>query len=178
VTNPYLRQKIQTQALRFCRSTNETTSKRLDTALALLRQSLAEGLVEQGDAVPELRKRVSAIFEGMTRWKAHQIAVTEASRAVHSAQIEADVQSEVVAGLELLLSSDACDLCRKIYNECRNVRLGHAFAQIGHDPDYSLIRHPPLHPHCQCSVIEILKPEFGGPKEVVWSPMLWQPQAA
>lgn len=112
----------------------------------------------------------------MKRWKAEQIAVTEASRAVHLAQIEADRQSGVVAGLELLLSADACELCRRVYNEARRVRLGQAFATIGTNPDYSTIHAPPIHPHCQCSMIEVLKPEYGGPADVQWAPTLDQPQ--
>ena len=104
------------------------------------------------------------------------IAATEASRAVHAAELTADVESEVVAGLELLLSSDACALCRKIASECKRVRLGESFATIGDNPHYKHIKHPPIHPRCQCSLLEILKPEYGGPVDPKWGTTLDQPQ--
>lgn len=119
---------------------------------------------------------MQGVFEEMPRWKAAQIAATEASRAVHAAQLTADEESGVVAGVELLLSSDACPLCRKVATEAKRVRLGDAFAVIGHNAHYSTVKHPPLHPHCQCAMIEILKPDWGGPEDVQWSETLQQPQ--
>lgn len=178
VTNPHLKHQIQHQALAFCDSTNQTTSKRLDVALKQLRKSLIEGMVTKGEALPQLRERVSTIFEGMSRSKAAQIAATEASRATHLAQLEADHQSEVVAGVELLLSSGACPLCRKIATEAPRVKLGQSFAVIGSNPVYRQIKSPPLHPHCQCAMVEVLLPEYGGPADVEWSETLDQPQKA
>lgn len=176
VVNPHLQSQIGQQALAFCRSTNGSTSKRLGDALTQLRQELVKGMVEEGESVRELTKRVSYVFEGLSTSHARMIAATEASRAVHAAELTADRESEVVAGLELLLSSDACPLCRKIATECRRVRLGEAFAVIGHNRDYATIRHPPLHPHCQCTVVEVLKPEYGGPIAPDWGNTLIQPQ--
>lgn len=176
VHSPYLHDKIRTAAFKFSASTNSTTSAKLDEALERLRAQLFTGLIEKGDSIEQLRKRVNGIFQGMAKWKATQIAATEASRAVHAAQLEADVQSDVVAGVELLLSGDACPLCRKVATEAKQVRLGQAFAVIGHNADYSTIRHPPIHPSCQCAMVEILKPEYGGPEKVEWSETLQQPQ--
>ena len=176
VTSPKLHSAIHSQALTFCSSTLKTTSKDLHTVQARLREELKAGLIDEGESLRELRKRVQSVFEGMRDWKAAQIAATEASRAVHSAQLMADEESDVVAGVELLLSSDACPLCRKIATEAKRVRLGHAFAVVGHNPDYKNLRHPPLHPHCQCAMIEVLKPEFGGPENPEWSKTLDQPQ--
>ena len=164
VVNPHTRAMIQTASLKFCQSTNETTTKELKTALAELKQSLIEGIVEKGEAPRELAKRVNEIFEGAKTWKAHQIAVTEASRAVHAAQVEAATQSGVVAGLEWLLSSDACPVCQAQAAKCPRVRLGQPFGTIGSNPDYSTVRFPPLHPNDQCTVTEILLPEYGGPE--------------
>lgn len=176
VTNPHLERQIEQQALAFCQSTNESTSKRLDVALRDLRHQLAIGLVEEGESVRELTNRVKYVFEHLSTSHARMIAATEASRAYHAAELTADRESEVVAGLELLLSSDACPLCRKIATECKRVRLGESFATIGDNPHYRDIRHPPLHPHCQCTIIEVLKPEYGGPENPDWGTTLIQPQ--
>jgi hypothetical protein len=176
VTNPHLKHQIERQAFNFCSSTNRTTTLGLETALKKLRNALVVGLVEEGEALPQLRIRVNEIFAGLSGSKAEMIAATEASRAVHAAQEVAAAESGVVAGLELLLSSDACPLCRKIYRECKQVRLGQAFAVIGENPTYSHIKYPPLHPRCQCTTIEVLKPEYGGPAGPKWGETLIQPQ--
>lgn len=175
VQSPHLREKIESAALNLSASTNATTSKRLDTALAELRASLAEGLAGEGETAGLLTARVKAVFTEATEGRAARIAATEASRAYHAAQEQADLDSGVVAGLELLLSGDACPLCRKIATEARRVPLGQPFAVIGNNPAYSEIRYPPLHPRCACSIIEVLKPEYGGPPHPEWSPTLHQP---
>ena len=47
---------------------------------------------------------------------------------------------------------------------------------IGDNPHYSQIKHPPLHPHCQCTIVEVLKPEYGGPVDPKSGATLQQPQ--
>ncbi len=176
VVNPHLKPQIEKLSLNFCRSTNETTTSVLSEALTKLRGELVAGLVAEGESLAELTRRVQSVFEGMSKSKAGRIAATEASRAVHAGQEAAAIDSDVVAGFELLLSSDACPLCRKIYDECRQVPIGRAFAVIGSNPDYSHVKYPPLHPSCQCSMIEVLKPADGGPSEPEWGETLLDPQ--
>ena len=176
VVNPHLNAQIQKQAFAFCEATNATTTKRLHQSLESIRQQFVIGMVEEGESVRELTNRVKYVFEGLSTSHARSIAATEASRAVHAAELTADVESDVVAGLELLLSGDACPLCRKIAAECKRVRLGQPFATIGSNPHYKDVRHPPLHPHCQCTMIEVLKPEYGGPVAPEWGHTLDQPQ--
>lgn len=176
VTNPHLRDKIQQASLNFCKETNATTSLNLNDALQQLRDSLASGMIDHGEAPKLLARRVQEIFHDCETWRAQRIALTEASRAVHAAQLESDEQSGVVAGLEWLLSDDACPLCQMQNRECKRVRLGQDFAVIGNHPDYSRIKHPPLHPSDQCTVVEILKPEYGGPTDVDWGETLIQPR--
>lgn len=176
VVNPHWKPQIEKLALNFCHSTNATTTRSLHSALDLLRQELAAGIVEEGESVAELTKRVQGVFEGMAKSKARQIAATEASRAFHAGQEAAAIDSDVVAGFELLLSSDACPLCRKIHDECKAVPIGRAFAVIGDNPDYSHVKFPPLHPSCQCSMIEVLKPDVGGPSEPDWGETLVDPK--
>ena len=176
VVDPHTQAKIQAAALAFCQSTNATTSKQLNVALAELKQELTEGIVQQGDTLKQLRKRVQKVFDHAEKWRAEKIAASEASRAMHSAELESAKESGVVAGFEWLASSDACPLCQKVATEASHVRLGQAFAQVGHNPHYSTVRHPPLHPSCQCSVLEVLKPEYGGPENVPWKTTLDQPK--
>lgn len=176
VTSPHLKSKIEHAALAFCSSTNATTSKQLTDALRLLRASLIAGLTDEGATLAQLVKRVNTIFESAQKWRARRIAATEASRAVHAAQVQAAEDSGVVAGLEWLVSGDACPLCRKIAAEASRVKLGQPFAVVGHHPEYSKIHHPPLHPGCQCTVVEVLTPDVGGPANPKWAETLDQPK--
>lgn len=176
VVNPFIRHQIERQSFHFCQSTNQTTTQRLDKALESLRHEFVTGVVDQGDAIPELTSRVKAIFTGLTESHATTIARTEASRAHHAAQELAAIESGVVAGKEWLISDDACELCKKVATESKRVRLGQAFAVVGSDPHYSTILYPPLHPNCRCSVIDVLMPEYGGPADVEWAQTLYQPQ--
>lgn len=171
-----MKERIEQASFDFCDSTNRTTTHDLGHALNLLRQEMIEGIIEQGESNRELTKRVKKVFQNASQSRAETIAVTEASRAYHAAQEQAAIESNVVQGFELLLSSDACPLCRKIYSECRATKPGQAFAIIGEHSEYSVVRHPPLHPRCQCSLVEILKPAYGGPDDQEFGATLYQPQ--
>lgn len=175
VSSPHLKRKIQTAALDFCDETNSTTSLLLEEALTRLRQELMQGLVDEGESIPQLRDRVQKIFDAAEEWRAERIARTEAARAVHAAQLESAKQSEVVAGLEWLVSADACPICMQIAAEVRQMPLGQSFAVVGNNPTYQHIKHPPAHPHCMCAAIEMLKPEYGGPENPTWGQTLVHP---
>lgn len=177
VTSPHLQGKIHNAAYNFCHATNATTSKSLNVALNQLRGEMAAGIAV-GDTLDELVKRVGRVFEHAEEYRARRIAVTESSRAFHDAAYTAAVESGVVQGFELLLSSDACPLCRKIATECKATRPGQPLAIIGDNPAYREVMHPPLHPGCQCTMVEILSPSLGGPPagEVPFGPTLNQPQ--
>lgn len=176
IVNPHLRTAIEQQAFAFCRKTNESTSLKLEDALAQLKDELINGLVDQGDSIRELTRRIRDIFDSLEESSAKRIAQTEASRSVHTAQEMAAVESGVVIGKELLVSSDACPICQKVATEAKQVRLGQAFAIIGNHPDYATIMMPPIHPNCRCSAVDILLPEYGGPADVEWAATLVQPQ--
>jgi SPP1 gp7 family putative phage head morphogenesis protein len=175
VTDPNLKAKIEAAALQFCGRTNQTTSLQLDKALARLREELTAGLVEHGESIPQLTKRVRAVFEHASEHRARRIATTEAARAVHAAQEQSAIESGVVAGFEWLASEDACPLCLQIAAEVKQVPLGGKFAEVGTHPLYSRIGFPPAHPHCQCTVIEVLMPGYGGPEAPEWGTPLDQP---
>lgn len=158
VTNPNTAEAIAKASLSFCEETNKTTSLSLDDALAKTREELREGVINQGEALPKLVKRVNAVFDGAEKWRAKRIAWTEASRAVHAAGEMAAYESEVVTGWEWLLSSDACPLCQTVGRRAKYVKLGQPFAIVGDHPEYSQVRFPPLHPHCLLPETPILAP--------------------
>lgn len=175
VTNPEVQGQIERAALEFCEATNATTSTLLSTALEEVRAALVAGLVTQGESVEALTKRINAIFDQAEKWRARRIAQTEACRAVHAGQESAAIASEIVVGWEWLLSSDACPLCQTVARRCPRVALGQAFAVVGDHPTYSQVRFPPLHPHDNCTVLEIIDPRIVGGDAPVWSPTLIQP---
>jgi len=168
VVNPHTAAVIEAAALTFCERTNATTSLALDQALKKTREELHAGVVEQGESLEKLTKRVGRIFDGAETWRARRIAQSETSRAVHAAQEQAAVQSGVVRGWEWLLSSDACPECLAVAEKARFVKLGQPFAVTSPDPVYGAVKFPPLHPHCACSVLEVLDTD----PEPAWSQTL------
>ena len=95
IFNPRILDAVRSAVFRFCDATNATSVTRIETALDLLRGSLAAGL-EAGIAQKAMVERVQAIFQDPQR--AFAIAVTETSRAVHSGQEIAARESGVVVG--------------------------------------------------------------------------------
>jgi hypothetical protein len=172
VTNPHIALKIQHATLSFCASTNATTSKALAKALADTRSALHAGVVTRGESVPTLTKKVNAIFDAAETWRARRIAQTEASRAVHAGQEQAGRESGLVTGWEWLLSGDACPLCQTIARRAKYVQLGQPFAVIGENRSYASVQFPPGHPHCNCTMVEVLS---GGPQPS-WAATLVQPK--
>jgi hypothetical protein len=77
--------------------------------------------------------------------------------------------SGVVAGVEILVSADACPLCQTIARRHRFSRLNEPIAVIGDHPTYGVIEHPPFHPHCNCTLTYVLKPEYSGEPEPDWT---------
>jgi hypothetical protein len=171
VEDPNLQQKITDSAMAFCEATNATTTRQLGQALEDTRDA-----IRTGASVETLTQRINAIFDQAEKWRARRIATSEASRAYHAAELESAVQSEVVAGFKWLASADACPYCLTVARRVPAVRLGQPFAVMGDNPDYSVVQFPPLHPHCQCSIEEILMPEYGGPRDVEWGTTLEQPE--
>jgi hypothetical protein len=162
VVDPNTKAKIEGAALDFCEATNATTSLKLGTALEKLRDELVRGIVEEGESIPELTKRVQSIFDKASKSRAQTIARTETSRAVHSASLESARQSGVVAGKQWLLSSNACEQCQAAAakTESDAIPLDAEFDHHAGNPTYASIVSPPLHPHCRCSVTYQLTPEY------------------
>lgn len=176
VVNPHTRSQIESAALAFCNETNQTTSRKLDRALAQTREALIAGVVTQGESVPRLTERVNQIFDEAETSRARRIAQTEASRAVHAGQEAAAKESGLVAGWEWLLSSDACPICHAIADHARYVQLNQPFAVIGDNPTYATVRMPPAHPLCDCTAVEVVKSSVSGEPEPEWQHTPYRPE--
>jgi hypothetical protein len=148
VTNPETAAAIRGQAMEFCEATNATTHLTVSDAYEGVRAKLVQGLIDQPAATTELVRLVREIFRDAETWRARRIATTEASRAVHAAQVLAAQRSGVVIGFRWLLSSDACPRCQRVAAEVNAVQIGRPFAITGDNATYGTAYHPPLHPHC------------------------------
>lgn len=173
VVDPNTRRMIETQTLAFCDKTLATTSLDLETAIRKTRAELVAGVVDRGESIPQLTRRINKVFDKAETHRARRIAQTETSRAVHGAQEQTAIQSGVVAGWKWLLSDDACPLCKTIARRAPAVRLGQPFAVLSPDPNYGTVKFPPLHPHCNCTVLEVLDVEAA---DTAWSETLMHPE--
>lgn len=153
VVNPEIPAQARKLALKFCESTNDSTTMRLDKALAYLRESLAQGL-EQGEATRQLTERVEQIFDELETSHAKLIAQTESSRATHAGDLMTAVKSGVVRGKGWLASASACEKC-EAFAAMGEIGLGEMFGE----DDYGPIYHAPAHPLCECSTTFSLKSE-------------------
>jgi hypothetical protein len=162
VTNPELAPAIRSQAFDLCDATNATTHLEVEAAYQGLRDKLQSGLIDEPAATEGLVGLVREVFLDAATWRARRIATTEASRAVHAAELMAARRSGIVIGFRWLLSSDACPLCQRVAAEVGAVRLGEPFAVTSDHATYGLAYHPPLHPHCQCTVESIVDPAYSG----------------
>ena len=140
VFNSHVKKRAETVALDLAQSTLDTTTKEINEALDATREAMAEGL-EAGESIDKIKKRIGEIFENAEGYRAERIAATEAARAHHEGLRDAAVESGVVKGFEWITSSDPCPYCQDLNGKA-----------IKLDGDL-----PPLHPNCQCAVLEIVE---------------------
>lgn len=145
--NPKILDAVDNHAFIFARSTLETATTDLKTAMVSLRQLMREGL-EAGAAHKLLAKKIREIFSNPNR--AFTIAQTESSRFTHLGQIDA-AQEAGATHKRWLSSWDCCPKCAEL--EGKLVRLNEPFVIDGTGP-YSRVLCPPRHPHCSCSMTE------------------------
>ncbi len=147
------------------REVNRTTREKIRDAIAKTREEVSAGTVDPEAAGRRIVDRLDAIFNDSETARARRIAETEASRIAHEAQYRAGRESGLVVGWRWLANEDACPVCLMIAEECRFVPMGRPFAFIGDHIDYMMIMHPPAHPHCRCSITEVMitddEPEWG-----------------
>ena len=154
VNLPEARRAIDAATVKLCQETARTTSLELNDAIAQLRRNIADEVVLGENTRQALTEVVKNTFENAETWRAHRIAVTEASRAVHDGQILAAAQGGLTAGFEVMLSPTACDICVDAHAESGGyIDLETAMGSVGsYDRDL-----PPYHPHCMCTFTERMK---------------------
>lgn len=162
VTDPHLDEAIRNQAMAFAESTNRTTADSIEAARAKVRDALAEGLIAEGEAIPQLTKRIQAIYRDLSDRRANLIAVTEASRAVHTASLMSAKGSGVATRKKWLLSANACPKCHEIADRvnAEGIGLDESFAVVGTNPAYMNISMPPAHPRCRCTATFVVDPKY------------------
>ena len=156
VVDPNVRKAIERSVLAFCADTLATTELQIEDALRAVRAELTAGIVDRGESIARLTQRINGVFQGAETWRARRIAQTEAARAVHQAREMTAARSGVVAGWRWVLSADACPMCKTVARRTPFVKFGQPFAVVSKDPNYGQVKFPPLHPHCNCTVSEVL----------------------
>jgi len=107
------------------------------------------------NTLSSLTKRVNAVFNNASSYRAERIARTEASRALHLGQRMEAQDSGVVKGYRWLLSADVCPICVDIAANMPEIPLDGKFGTVGTGV-YSDVWAPPAHPNCMCTITEIL----------------------
>lgn len=161
IENPRVSAFIENRKFRFSFDTNTKTREELREAL--------QASVLAGEGVPELTKRVNAVFGFAQKHRAERIARSEVIRASNFGAEQAYIQSQVVARKKWIVSRDErlCPYCEPMAG--KEVVLGMVYFQQGdvlHNPDpesiatlrldYEDIFHPPLHPQCRCTLSPVL----------------------
>jgi hypothetical protein len=172
--SPEVTDHIQNHSYRFSFATNTQTQEHLKRELRL-------GL-EAGEGTRELTERVNSVFNFADTTRAVRIARTETVRAFNAGAEAAYTQSGVVQGKEWLSEFDhrRCPFCKSM--DKKVARLNQRYFNQGDiltvegplgkpvsmNLNYSEIKHPPLHPHCRCTLIPVLTsgPEPAKPRPV------------
>jgi len=142
-----LRQEVVPQVRRLAIAlANDIT----ENAKRRIRIAIERG-VTRGQSVHQIATELRQ--EWMDPAKARVIAQTETSRAMHAGQGDG-YRSDGIDEWELLVSSDACELCKSLAG--KKVPVGEPLyvAPTG-NPAYRVVRHPPIHPNCYCTMIGV-----------------------
>lgn len=161
-TNVY-DQIIQHQ-IELCQSTIDDMVAATNMAYEQIAGQLKKELLESqktGETLLSLTDRLSQFFDEDSRWKARRIAHTESARAHNYGFMLGTQDWDEVLGYEWVLSSDACDLCKRVgldaNGEPAQVKKGTTFATFATgNPAYANVFAPPLHPSCRCSTVLVM----------------------
>jgi hypothetical protein len=157
IENPRVTAFIERRKFKFAFDTNKTTMEALRKAF--------DASISAGEGIPAMTNRVNEVFNFAKKHRAERIARSEVIRASNFGAEQAYIQSGVVKEKEWLVSKDdrLCPYCEPMSG--KRVALGMVFFQQGdvlHDEnqtlrlDYEDIHHPPLHPHCRCTLVPVL----------------------
>ena len=157
VSNPRVGEFVDKWNGKFSRSVTKHTYDDLRT-------TLQQGL-DDGENTYKLRKRVEATMRTKRAHEAERIARTETTRAYEGGRLEAWRQSGVVIGREWVASADACEFCEAlngtVMRDLDTPFIGEGASYGGAAggamvAGYGDVMHPPAHPHCTCTTLEVL----------------------
>ena len=143
-----------------------------DSVINETRQALHQVIVDSinaGDGIPQLEKKIRALYGNMSKARAIRIARTEMIWAQNEGAEKSYIQSGVVEFKEWWTAKDerVCPYCAEMHG--KRINLGENYFGLGQSLtilvggkaqtmvfNYENIRHPPLHPHCRCTLIPIV----------------------
>ena len=136
---------FEIRTFRFATEVAKETNKKL-------RDHFAEGL-QKGESIPQLKGRISSLFDDMAVYRAERIARTESILASNFATEEAYKESGVVEAKEWLTARDerTDDECAAL--DGKIVKLGGKFFK----DDYFNGETPPIHVNCRCTLIPVVE---------------------
>lgn len=154
---------LKKDGVKFIQAINDETADQLRTALA-------EG-VRLEESIPQLKKRVTEIYEDARGYRAERIARTEVIRATNFSTEQAYIQSKVVDKKEWLTAHDerVCPWCGPM--DGKQLDLGKHYYEEGDtitgtndkgkkvrlNIGISNVDYPPLHPNCRCTLIPVIE---------------------
>lgn len=140
-----LNQFFEIRTFRFATEVTKETNVKL--------QELFKEAAEQEESIPEIKKRVAVLFEGMKAARSLKIARTETILASNFSTEEAYKESGVVEGKEWLATRDerTDDECAALDGKVVSLN-GKFFKE-----DYFDGKYPPLHANCRCTIIPVIK---------------------
>jgi SPP1 gp7 family putative phage head morphogenesis protein len=159
---PYVQEFIKDHSYRMAVNVNETTKNQL-------RNLFAQATID-GDSVPQIEKKLRAMFTDVGKIRANMIARSEVIRA-HNAGAEASyLQSGVVNYKQWWASKGerrTCVFCNAMHGKI--IPVGATYFQQGDrftitdsegkiqtlKLDYDDIRYPPFHVRCRCALIPV-----------------------
>ncbi len=161
VHNPAVVNFANTYMVRLARQVNGATEH-------LLIDLIGTGLEEQ-HGTQEITRAIMQMDASVSGHRAERIARTEVARAHVAGERVAWQSSGVVAGKQWLLSPNPCEFCKRVALDFQSQLLpvDEPFYKLGHvlrgveggtmALDYTDVDGPPLHPHCRCDLLPVLK---------------------
>lgn len=158
-TDSRLNKIIGREAKRLAKSYNDTTAN-------LLKDAINEG-IREGDTIPKIAERVSAVYEFSDSYRALSVAHTETFYIANEANREAYRQSGVVEEIKWVTAEDelTCEFCGPLNNKTIDIKenfydkgqtvSGNAGGKL--PMDYRAMDNPPLHPNCRCFIQAVVK---------------------
>lgn len=146
VTND-VQQHLKTVTGEFAKDVNITTEKKI-------RAALAQG-IEDGEGVPELRKRIQNVFQSAKAGRATAITRTEVSKSSNYAVLEGWKQSGVVRAKKWFTAEDerVDPICAALHGKEFTLETDISTG----DELFGNIQEPPAHVQCRCVLIPITK---------------------